>query len=225
MTMFVTAASVREYLALNSTPSDSKYSDATIGSNIRSATNSLERHTGRRFEDVTATLKFTTNGAAFVSIPGLRTASSVTLQSSSLTADSTYWLIPDSQQTGVYTGLQLRAWGTGNRGGPWWLSNPEWFDRNLDSPWNPANMAGGGATSLPNDLVVAGDWGYTEELMPESVRHAVKVLAAYYTKRPDAILSGGITTPDGNTFDLTRYPVEVQDFIREWKVGPEVTGL
>jgi len=224
MTMFVTAASVREYLGLNSVSSDSKYSDTTIGSNIRSATNALERHTGRRFESVTATLKFTTNGAAFLTIPGLRTATAVTLQGVALTADTTYWLVPDALQTGVYTGIQFRAFGTQRQGGPWWLSNPEWFDRNLDSPWYPGNY--GGVSSLPNDLSIAGAWGYVDDAtMPEAVRHAVKVLAGYYTKRPDAILSGGITTPDGNTFDLTRYPVEVQDFIREWSVSPMVVNV
>lgn len=215
---FVTAAAVREYMGLNSVSSDSKYSDATIGSNIRAAIGTLERTTHRRFTDVTATLKFTTNGAAYVTIPGLRTATSVTNQGSALVADSTYYLIPDSQQTGVYTGIQFRAFGTRGMEGPWWLSNPEWFDRNLDSPWHPANRGGG--TSLPNDLSIAGDWGYVDDsTMPEAVRHAAKVLAAFYTKRPDAILSGGITTPDGNTFDLSRYPVEVQQFIGDWRVS------
>jgi hypothetical protein len=61
--------------------------------------------------------------------------------------------------------------------------------------------------------------------MPEAVRHAAKVLAAFYTKRPDAILSGGITTPDGNTFDLSNLPVEVADFVREWDAGSRVFGL
>ena len=145
------------------------------------------------------------------------------LQGSTLTGDSTYWLTPDTQQTGVYTGIQFRAFGTQRQGGPWWLGNPEWFDRDLDSPWYPGNYGGG--TSLPNDLVIAGSWGYVDDAtMPESVRHAAKVLAAYYTKRPDALLSGGITTPDGNTFDLSRLPVEVAQFIREWDVGPQVVG-
>lgn len=222
---FVTAASVREYLELNSVASSSKYSDATIGSNIRAAIGALERMTHRRLEDSTETLKFTTNGAAYLTIPGLRTATTVTLQGSALTADSTYYLIPDSQQTGVYVGIQFRAFGTGTNRGAWWLSNPEWFDRNLDSPWHPANR-GYSATSLPNDLSIAGTWGYVDDAtMPEAVRHAAKVLAAFYTKRPDAILSGGITTPDGNTFDLSRLPVEVAEFVREWDAASQVFGL
>lgn len=219
---FVTAASVREYMGLNTTSTDSKYSDATIGSNIRSAINTLERHTHRRLESVTATMKFTTNGQAAVTIPGLRTATSVALQGSTLTADSTYWAIEDTMHTGVATAIQLRAFGTQRQGGLSYLSNPEWFDRNLDSPrWQAL-----GYSSLPNDLVIAGDWGYVDDAtMPEAVRHNVKVLAAWFTKRPDALLSGGITTPDGNTFDLSRYPAETQDFIREWDAGSQVAGI
>lgn len=220
---FVTPASVREYLGLNAVSSDSKYSDSTLGSNIRAASWTLERATGRFFGDRTQTLKFTTNGAAFITIPGLRTASSITNQSVTLTADETYYLLPDSQQSGVHTGVQFRAFGTGTNGGAWWLHNPEWFDRNLDSYLHPANRGQG--TSLPNDLVIAGDWGYTEATFPEPVRHATKVLAAFYTKRPDAILSGAITTPDGNSLDLSQFPVEIQAFIKDWRVGPWVYGL
>lgn len=219
--MIVTAAAVREYLELNTTPSSSKYSDATLGSNIRAAQAALERATGRVFEDVTATKVFTTNGAAFVPIPGLRTATTVTRQGATLVADSSYWLIPDLQQTGVYVGIQFRAFGSHRQGeGPWWLSNPEWFERNLDSPYYPGNY--GGPTSLPNDLSIAGDWGWATNGEPEPVLHAVKVLAAYYTKRPDALLSGSLVTPDGNFVSLEALPVEVGAFVAEWRVGSYV---
>lgn len=220
--MIVTTAAVREYMDLNSVSSSSRYSDSTLGSNIRAAQGMLERTTGRIFESITATKKFTTNGAAFIAIPGLRTASSIQLQSTALVGDETYYLIPDSQQTGVHTGIQFRAFQTSGTNPYWYKSNPEWFDRNLDSPWY---QYAGARTSLPNDLVIAGDWGWTDAQMPEPVRHAVKVLAAYYTKRPDAILSGGITTPDGNTFDLSGLPVEVQAFVPEWRVGPSVVSV
>lgn len=222
---FISEASVRDYLGLTYDASQtgaSKYSDGTLGSNIRAASWTLERATGRFFGDRTQTLKFTTNGAAFVTVPGLRTASSVTNQGNALTADESYYLIPDTQQSGVHTGVQFRAFGT-NGGGPWWLGNPEWFDRNLDSYLHPGNR--GGQTSLPNDLVIAGDWGYTAATFPEPVRHATKVLAAYYTKRPDAILSGAIATPDGNSFDLSNFPIEVQAFIKDWRIGPWAYGL
>ena len=224
MSSEVTTTAVREYMELNNpNTTSSKYSDTTIGSNIRAAAWMLARATGRVFSDETATKRFTTNGNAFVAIPGLRTATSVTLQGSALTADSTYYLIPDSQQTGVYTGIQFRAFQSG--GDRWWLHNPEWFDRNLDSPYHPANR-GGGYTSLPNDLVIAGAWGYASYAStPEPFLHAQKVLAGWMTKRPDAILSGAISTPDGNIFNLSDFPVEVRAFIEEWKVSSWVASM
>lgn len=212
---FVSAASVREYLGLNSPGSTSQYSDATIGSNIRAASWTLERATGRIFGDSSRTLLFTTNGAAYLTIPGLRTATAISLQGAALAADTGYWLTPDAQQSGVSTGLQLRAFGATRTDGPWWLGNPEWFDRGLDLP--------GRSASLPNDLSITGSWGYAD--IPEPVLHATKVLAAWYTKRPDAILSGSLVTPDGNFVNLSSLPIEVQTFIAEWRVGPWVTGL
>lgn len=216
----VTAASVREYMGLNAVSTDSRYSDATIGSNIRAAGSLLERRTGRLFGDQTLTLKFTTNGATLIPLPGLRAATSVTLNSATLTADQTYYLVPDVQQTGIYTGIQFRAFETRATRGPWYLGNSEWWDRGLDLP----HVGLGQFTSLPNDLVIVGTWGYTDALLPEEARHATKVLAAYYTKRPDALLSGGITT-EGGVFDLSAYPIEVQDFIRAWAVGSFVTAV
>jgi hypothetical protein len=215
--MFVSVAEVRAYLSLNAPGTDSKYSDATISSNIMSAGWTLERACGRLFGDVTATKKFSTDGRAQMYIPGLRTATSVTLQGTTLTADTTYWLLPDDQQTGVYTGIQFRAFRGPSSGGRWWLGNPEWFDRNLDSPFYPGNYGLGG--TLPNDLVIAGDWGYST--IPDPVLLATKALAAWYTLRPDALLSGARFTPDGNIFDLSKYPTEVQAFITDWKTGEQ----
>lgn len=216
--MIVTAASVREYMELSSPGSTSKYTDATLGSNIRAAQAQLERWTSRRFEDQTATLVFSTNGRAFIPIPGLRSVSSApTLQGTALTVDDTYYLTPDTQQTGVYTGIQFRAFRTTGTNGPWWLSNPEWFDRNLDHPFYPANR--GESMTLPNDLSITGSWGWTDALMPEPVRHAVKVLAGYYTLRSDALVTGGRFTPGGDVMDLSQYPIEIQTFVADWKVG------
>jgi len=217
----VTAASVREYMGLNASSSDSRYSDSTIGSNIRAAGAFLERHTGRYIGDQTLTLKFTTDGRAWMPIPGLRTATSVTLSGSVLVADSGYYLIPDNQQTGVYTGIQFRPFIT-REASPWWLGHSDWFDRGLDLR-NP--MTGrGDTTSIPNDLVIVGSWGYTDAIMPEDARQAAKVLAGYYTKRPDALLSGGVAT-DSGTFDLSQYPIEVVDFCHNYGSSSFVQGV
>lgn len=216
--MIVTETAVREYMELNSPGSTSRYTAGTLGSNIRAAQGFLERKTGRVFEDTSETRKFTTNGAAFLAIPGLRSASSIMLQGSALTADSTYYLIPDAQQTGVHTGIQFRAFGTAASGYGWWRGNPEWFDRNLDHPHFPANR-GYSMTSLPNDLVIDGAWGWTDAQMPEDVRHNVKVLAAYYTWRPDALLTGARATPGGDVIDLSQLPIETQLFIASWNAS------
>jgi hypothetical protein len=210
----VTADAVRAYMELNASTS-SRYSDSTIGSNIRAAGAFLERHTGRYLGDQTLTLKFTTEGRAWVPIPGLRTATSVTLDGSVLVADSGYYLIPDVAQTGVYTGIQFHAFETRANRGPWYYGHSDWFDRGLDMP-NPSGYTD--TASIPNNLVIVGAWGYTEAIMPEEARQAAKVLAGFYTKRPDAILSGGFQTEAG-VFDLSQYPVEVQDFIRQWSAS------
>jgi hypothetical protein len=213
--MFVTVQNVRDYTTLNS-DSTSRYSDAQITSNIRTASEYLEKATHRYFGNRTGvTLTFTSNGDGIVDLPGFRTITSVTQAGSALTVDETYWLIPDDQQSGVYTALQLRAF-TGRS--PWWLSSPDWFDRNLDSPYYPANM-GYGYGSLPNDVVVVGDVGYADNDLPYPLRNATVALAAWYTKRPDAVLSGASQTPDGNALDLSQIPDEVQLFIEKWRIG------
>jgi hypothetical protein len=218
--MLVSVADVRDYITLNANAS-SAYSDGIIGSNVRAASAFLERATNRYFGDRTATLSFTTNGQAQIAIPGLRAATSVSQNTTALVANETYWLSPDAQQTGVYTGIQFR--GFMRRGGEPWKAFPDWFDRNLDSPWYPGNW-GNNVGSMPNDVSITGSWGYTA--IPDDVAHATKVLAAYYTLRPASLLSGAQTTPDGNVFDLSNVPNEVRLFIDEWKVGtPSVVSV
>lgn len=221
--MIVSVAAVRDYMGLNA--SNSKYSDATIGSNIRAAQSLIERRTGRSFELATATKLFTTEGKPLVSIPGLKEATSVTLNGSALTADSTYWLLPDAQQTKVYTAIQFRGFDY-TSGGPsnWYLGIPDWWDRGLDLP---GPVSPGGRGSLPNDLSITGTWGYSPADLPEEAIHAVVVLAGWMTKRPDAILSGAVQTPDGGTFVMDAFPVEVQNFITAWRLdgaGVEAVG-
>lgn len=219
MPAFIAASAVRDYLELNSVASSSKYSDATIGSNIRAASGILQRATGRQWEAQSGvTKKFTTQGRSSITLPGLRTATSVTLQGAELVADTTYWLIPDAAQTGLYTGIQVRAYG--NRS---YLSNPEWFDRNLDSPRYPGNWGSG--WSLPNDLLVVGDWGLLAADYPEPLLHATKVLASYFTKRPDSVLASVATTVEGTTLNYSALPPEVGDevagFLALYRLSPE----
>jgi hypothetical protein len=211
----ISAADVRGYLELNGIASASKYSDGAISSNIRAAESFLEQATGRVFLDVSATKKFTTNGRTSITLPGLRAVSGVdpvTLQSTVLTADSTYFLIPDMMNSGVFTGIQFRGFSSRNFAYGY-LSNPEWFDRNLDRLWER-----GIGYSLPNDLSITGSWGYTDATLPEAFRHADKVLAAWYTKRPDSVLADVAITPEGTALNYGDLPPEVSEFIARWRL-------
>lgn len=208
MPAFVNASNVRAYG--NVTGIDAPWSEANLGSNIRAASEFLEKRTHRQFELQTATTrKFTTNGDAFVALPGLRTATSVTLAGSAMTADTDYFLIPDHQQTGLSIGIQFRPFGSRSD----YRSFYNWFDTNLDRRWYP------GYTSDPNDLVIAGNWGH--DPIPDSLMLATKALAFWYTKRPDALLGGVSVTPLGTEVDLSAYPAEVQEFVRDWKIDSE----
>ena len=111
--------------------------------------------------------------------------------------------------TGVFTAVGLPQY----RDRMDYRSYPDWFDKNYDSPLNQHRLASG----IPNDLSITGTWGYAT--IPPEVAFATKVLAAWYTKRPDAVLSNTIQTPEGNVLDLSRMPPEVQGFISQWRIG------
>jgi hypothetical protein len=207
MPLFVNASNVRAYGHIDGT--DEPWSEHNLSSNIRAASAFLEKRTNRQFELSIGTRKFTTNGDAFVALPGLISASSVSLASTAMTADSDYHLIPDSQQTGSYIGIQFRPFGRRAD----YRSYPDWFDTNKDQRW------GTFTGSDPNDLVIAGTWGYNP--LPDELLLATKALAFWYTKRPDASLGGLSVTPLGTEVDLSQYPVEVREFIAAWKIESE----
>lgn len=211
MDLWVTPHDLRLYVGtgLNA----DRYGDALLGSNIRAAQTFLQRETGRQFEVQNATTKtFTSHGQAVVQVPDLRNVTSVTLQDSEQTANETYWLLPDTRHSGVHVAVQLRAYGSD------WRSNPQWFDRNLDQPW--WRTYGG---SLPNDLVITGDWGWTSK--DDDLLIGVKALAAWLTKRADAVLSGGVLTPDGNLMDYSRWPIEAQSARTAYMRGQQMVGI
>ncbi len=209
MNQFLTAADVRTFA--NVTGTSGRYSDASLSSNILTAQGFIQRESHRLFETRTAaTLTFTTEGRGQLAIPDVRTVSSVTWDGATLTANETYWLLPDAKQSGVFVALQLRVL---RREGKWYLSNSEWWDRGLD--WDRP------VTSQPNDLVIVGDWGW--DPLPYDVLHAVKVLAAWYTKRGDAILANAVQGPDGSILDYSTLPPEVSQVIRDYQRGTQAT--
>lgn len=210
MNLWLTPADLRDYL--NTDQTTKRYADGPLGSNIRSAQGFLERETSRQFDVQTGVTKtLTSNGRPVVSIPDLRAATSVTLQGSALDADESYWLLPDTRHSGVYVNLQLRAFGSDYR------ANPQWFDRNLDQPWY------GQGSGLPNDLAITGDWGWVDK--PDELLLGVKALAAWITKRADAVLSGGVTDQAGNVFDYQQWPVEAKEARKLFQRGDQMVSI
>lgn len=213
MPAFVNASNVRSYAGIDGI--NAPWTEANLGSNIRAASAFLQKRTGRQFEVQLATTKtFTTNGEAYISIPDLRTTTSVILNGSAQTADTDYYFIPDHQQTGVYIGIQFRPFGSRAD----YRSFSNWFDTNLDRRWYT------GYTSDPNDLVIGpADWGHSP--LPDEVMHATKVLAAWYTRRPDSLLGGVSVTAQGTEIDMSMIPAEVRQFIEDWKLSAQVVGV
>jgi hypothetical protein len=220
----VTPATVRAQLNLTGTTG--QYADDIIGSYIISATESLELVTKRYLSNRPGfTVTYTSMLRAILPVPNLRTATTVTYANNDMTVNAGYWLLPDSAQTGVFTGIQFRAL-RADGAGPWWLVDPGWFDKALDNPFNPANYGGGYVfSSMPNDTTVLGDWGYEPGFEPGNVVHAVEVLSEWYTMRPPAILADSAITPAGGIVSYSQMPPEVQDFVKTYSAGPSVVSI
>ncbi len=211
MNLWITPADIRQYVDTGATTG--RYSDSALGSNIRAAQGMIERETGRQFDTQTGVTKtLNSNGQAVVSIPDLRSATGVTLQDSALDSNQTYWLLPDVRHSGVYVAVQLRSYGSDYR------ANPQWFDRNLDSWWWRD-----GGYGLPNDLTITGDWGWTEK--PMDLVIGVRALAAWLSKRADALLAGAVQNPDGSILDYSNWPDEARSAVRLYKRGVQMVAV
>jgi hypothetical protein len=233
MAMVVTPTQVRDYMSLNTPPSSSRYSDETIGSNIRAAQSKLEFETHRKLVDVSDFVyRTTTMIRAQVPIPGFRTFDTVTwggatmsVGFSSTDPNTSCWAIPDDLMSGTYVALQFRAW-RADSDAPWWLSDPLWYDKLLDSPFFPGNRGGGYAwTSMPNDLYIKGSAGWAPGEEPDTFLQAVKVLSAFYTERPGSILADVAITPSGAVQQYSQLPPEARDFIADFKIGLQVASV
>jgi hypothetical protein len=233
----VTPGQVRAYLELNEPGSSSRYSDETIGSNIRAAQSDLETVCRRFFYDHPAlTWATTTMLQAQVALPGFRTITSCTwggaVMSVALPGDGNtspsawgLWEAAPGVDQRLIIGMQFRAWRVDNDM-PWYFADKLWWDKSLDNPFYPGNYGGGYAwTSMPNDLVIVGDGGYTAGSEPEAVKDVVKVFAAWKTIRPAGLLGGIGITPGGGSVDYSILPAEVRDFIADWTIGQQVASM
>lgn len=238
MNYIVTPEQVRAYLELNQPGSTSRYTDETIGSNIRAAQSDLETVCRRFFYDHPGiTWATTTMLAAQVALPGFRTFTSCTWGGATISiavpgdgnqSPSAWGLweqTPGTSDNPLVIGLQFRAWRVDNDM-PWYFADRLWWDKMLDSPFYPGNYGGGYAwTSMPNDLVIVGDGGYAAGTEPEAVKDAVKVFAAWKTIRPAGLLGGIGITPGGGSTDYSTLPAEVRDFIADWSIGQQAASM
>ena len=242
----ISTDAVREYLLLetNNPTGNSQYTDATIGSNIRAAVLTLEKETHRFLVDRPGwTWSKTTMLAAQVAIPGFRTFTTTTWGGVTLTvgvpgdgnASPACWAIADDVNNGTFVALQFRPW-RADSNMPWWLAlggQNSWFDQGADNPFDPRNRGGGYAwTSMPNDLLITGDagWDSTKAIddfggYPSSFLHSVKVLAGFYTKRPNSLLADVAITPAGGVLNYTQMPAEVRAFIADYKIGTQAASM
>jgi hypothetical protein len=215
VSQFATATELRSYLDIAA--STGRASDTNLNLFLQSASDFLERATGRLITASPSNTQktFSTFGQAAITIPDLRVVSSATLQGTTLTANSTYWLIPSRQQPldgTIYTGVQLQPYDRYD-----YRSNPEWFDRNLDQwRWQ-------GGYQLPNDLVITGLWGWTS--VPPQWKLATLVLAGYEYKRPDSLLANVAITPEGGVLNYGDMPPEVGELIRMWRLGEAAVSV
>lgn len=239
MNLIVTSDQVRDYLTLNSPGTSSRYSDDTINSNIRMAQGLLETRTHRfLYDHPGVTWATTTMIQAQVALPGFRSIDTITWGGASLVlttplapvdSPSAWGLleasegIPDDQR--LITGLQFRPWRVeGDR--PWYYADALWWDKGLDNPFYPANWGGGFAwTSMPNDLVIVGDGGYTPGEEPWPLRMAVRAYAAWITMRPASIMADVAATPGGGSLAYTELPPEVESFVATYKQGTQAQGV
>lgn len=237
MNYITTSEQVRQYLELNEPGSSSRYSDDTINSNILSSQEYLEHVCRRWFADrQDVTWATTTSGQAQVALPGFRTITTATWGSTLLSVaipgvanDSpSAWALYEPHvgiTNPLIVALQFRPWRT-DGSAPWYLSDPLWWDKNLDSPFYPGNYGGGQVyTSMPNDLVVVGDGGYEPGAEPWLVRQIVKALAGWFTLRGPALLGNVAMTPGLSPVDVSSLPPEVRDFIADWSAGTQVVGI
>lgn len=185
MASFVSPEDVRAYLNIDGT--EGLYSQGIIQANIETASNYLQRSTGRQFEPQNATTKTFTTDISYLSVPDLRSVISVTIGGNAATD---YLLHANGDIYGALT----------------------FADFNI-ADYNGYATYGRGYEVT---VVITGNWGW--DPLPAELTHATKILAAWYTKRPDAVLTNTLQTGEGNIVDLSRLPPEVWMFKRDWSM-------
>lgn len=223
MAMLTDLRSVKAYLAIPT--SDTRWDDLLGGEGgggvnlIEAASAKFEQATNRKFSlsSNNTTYTFSTEGQSDLLIPDLQLSPTptVTLLGAALTANASFWLIPDPQDRATTTHIQLKSFGIG-QSAYWYKAFPNWFDANLDR--YPFFEMGS-----PLDLAITGTWGHLP--IPDDVIFAVTILTSWFFKRKDAIPTNLIFNPDGSTSDMHDWPTEVLDAVHNWRLRQWVTAI
>lgn len=203
----VTLTEIKEYIGLVGTADD-----VLIASIASNATAVAERHTGRVLAVTSnVTRYYSTNNEAQVVVhdrPFTDGGRTVTWNGVTLTEGTDCWFIPDRRYGEITNTLQLRQFDTGS--GTWYLSEPMWWDRNLDTRSLPAGS--------PNDLRIAGVEGHPA--ITGDTRMALLELCSWLYFRAKSGASGlAVVSTD---LDLSDTPTVFRQWVEHWKVRTSV---
>ena len=211
----VSLADVKTYLGLTGTGDDQ-----LISSCIDAAQGRIEQDTGRVFAYTSNTTRtYSTDGAASLNIRDVPAVASntatVTLNGAAMTYGSQWWLLPDRRNPEVSVTIQLRFYDTSRP--DWYKADPNWWDKNMDNPRYWVSIGS------PNDLVIAGPEGHPNPQGDVVGMHKTMAALLYWQAKSGA--SGTVSTPQGETIDLSADPIGYDVFVRNWKLHTAVIGV
>jgi hypothetical protein len=205
-------ADIKTYLGITGTGDDT-----LISSCLLSAVAQAEADTGRRFAYASNTVQtWSSDGQTLVRIydvPRTDATRTITLSGVTLTEGTNAWLLPDRRNSDVSTTLQLFAF---DRTGDWYKSDPQWWDKNLDSLF-------GRYGTDPLDVRVSGFIGHPT--WRDDVTEQVKFLTAWFYWRAKSGASGVIQLPGGQEIDLGAEPLSSPQFVANWAVRTQVSSV
>jgi hypothetical protein len=213
MAPLVSLAEVKTYLGMTGTADDGLIASAASNASIM-----VERDTGRVFAVTSnVTRKYSTNGEASLTIhdrPISDATRVVTVDGTTMTEDTGYWMLPDWRDNLTSSTIQLRYY---DRSRPdWYKADPMWFDKNLDHyPYSQGT---------PNDLVITGTEGHP--VLPLDVFEWTRRLAAFLYWQAKGGASGFVQSPEGQEFDLSQdRPPGYERFVKDWTIKTAVVGI
>lgn len=202
---------LKTYLGLTGTGDDTLLATCLVD-----ALADMERDTSRTFASGSnVTTRYSTDGETSLVIhdrPFTDASRTVTLGGVTMTSETNIWFLPDRRDPNITATIQLRYYATGRN---WYKSDPNWFDKNLDSP-----RYGSGT---PNDLVISGIIGHP---FPRTeVCAANKTRAAWLYWRAKSGASGFVQLPNGDEIDLSVEPGPYLRFVERWRIRTAVIGV